>query len=100
MVWGEAKQTESHGCTPRAVFCTRKPYNSEAWDLSTLQGLRALFTPHRRLVPAILQTAFITEFYGFISLHCVCFYVTVNVFSLNADADVNFSLHKQVPFCL
>jgi len=90
MVWERTKQTESHGCTQRAVFCTRMPFNSEAWDLSTLQGLRALFTPHRHLVPAILQTAFIIEFYGFISLHYVCFYVIVNVFSLNADADVNF----------
>jgi len=65
-------------------------FNSEAWDLSTLQGLRALFNPQRHLVPAILQTTFVIEFYGFISLHYVCFYVIVNVFSLNADANVNF----------
>ena len=90
MVWERAKESESHGCKPRDVFCTRMTYNSEAWDLSTLQGLHVLFTPQHHLVPAILQTAFIIEFYGFISLHYVCFYVIVNVFSLNADADVNF----------
>ena len=90
MVWEKAKQTKSHGCTPCEVFCTRMSYNSEAWDLSTLQGLCALFTPQHHLVLAILQIAFIIEFYGFISLHCVCFYVIGNVFSFNADSYVNF----------
>ena len=87
MVWGKAKQTESRGCTPRCFLHAQALQFRIVGSVDSAR-LRALFTPQRRLVPAILQTAFIIEFYGFISLHCVCFHVTVTVFSLNAD--VNF----------